>query len=118
MEIIYRTFDGKEFDNEADACYHEACAFEGVKMWNREGKLVNETASAFVLYLESEEANEAFFTLADRQGDRGIAGLVRGEDYGLFFWNEGNEEYQFLCEDEILALTAAGNYLKSRKDEE
>ena len=118
MEIIYRTFDGKEFDNEADACYHEACAFDGVKMWNRDGKLVDETSSAFVLYLENEAANEAFFTLADKQGDHGIAGLTKGEDCGLFFWNEWAEAYQFLGYDEILALTAAGNYLKSRKDEE
>jgi hypothetical protein len=118
MEIIYRTFDGLEFDNEADACYHEACAFEGIKMWNREGKLVEETSSAFVLYLENEAANEAFFTLADKQGDHGIDGLIRGGDYGLFIWNECSEAYHFVSDDEILALTAAGNYLNSRKDAE
>lgn len=118
MEIIYRTFDGIEFDNEADACYHEACAFDGVKMWNREGKLVDETIAAFVLYLENEAANEAFFTLAEKQGDRGIAGLTRGEDYGLFFWNEWNESYQYLDSEEQTAIAAAVTYLNSRKDEE
>lgn len=118
MEIIYRTFDGKEFDNEADACFHESVVLGGIKMWNRDGKEVNETEKAFVVYLANEAASDGFFALAEAQGDTNIHGLTRGMDYGLFFWDEWNEEYRYLDQEEQTAIAAAVTYLNSRKDKE
>ena len=117
MEIIYRTFDGKEFDNEADACFHESVVLEGIKMWNRDGREVNKTSGAFVLYLENEMANCGFFALAKAQGDSDVCGITEGEDYGLFYWDEWNNEYRWLDEEEYTAIAAAVTYINKRKRE-
>lgn len=116
MEIIYRTFDGKEFDNEADAAYHEHITREAVKMWNREGGEVQDTASGFVVYLPNEEANRAFFAMARAQGDNLVSGIIEGEDFGLFFYDEMNATYRWVDDDERRALTAAFNHI-ARKEE-
>ena len=116
MEIIYRTIDGKEFDNEADACYHESVLRDGIKMWDRTGRERQETANAFVLYLADADANLAFFDMAEKQGDHSIAGLTKGEDYGLYLWDECSSEYRWIDEEELSVLMVAANYLKQRKE--
>ena len=118
MEIIYKTFDGKEFDNEADACFHESVVLEGIKMWNRDGREVNTTEGAFVLYLENEEANRGFFALAMAQGDSDICGIIEGEDYGLFLWDECSKEYRWIDDEELSVLMVAAKYIKSKKEKE
>lgn len=117
MEIIYRTFDGKEFDNEADACYHESVIRDGIKMWSREGALTNKTIDAFVLYLKNEDANKGFFALAREQRDACIKGLEEGEDYGLFYWDECTESYHWLDEEELSVLMIACDFLKKKQEE-
>ena len=116
MEIIYRTFDGKEYDNEADACFHESVVLEGIKMWNRQGKEADTTKGAFVLYLENEEANRGFFALARAQGDGDIRGITEGEDYGLFYWDELINEYHWLDDEELSVLMTACDFLKKKRE--
>lgn len=117
MKIIYRTFDGKEFDNEADACYHESVIRDDIKMWTREGQPATQTIDAFVLYLENEDANKGFFALAREQKDTLIRGLEEGEDYGLFYWDDCIESYHWIDEEELSVLMVAFDFLKKKHEE-
>lgn len=101
MQIIYRAFDGKEFDNEADCCYHEFESMDGIVMLNLRGNVVQETKSAFLVWLKDENANRAFHALARVQRDDDVHSICEGEDYGLFYWDEGLEEYRWLDTDLI-----------------
>ena len=112
MEIIYRTIDGKEFDNEADACYHEGVIKDNVKMWNRNGIPTKETDSAFVLYLADEDASKAFLAMAKAQGDDLASSICEG-DYGIFYWDECEGTYRFIDEDELRGIYGVGEYLRS-----
>lgn len=111
MEIIYRAKDGKEFTNENDCLTHEN-RIDGVKMWRR-GARTNETSKAFIVYLRDEEANLAFFEMARAQGDEDIAGIVEGEDHGLFMWDDWESTYRYIAEDELLALAVAADDLRA-----
>ena len=110
MEIIYRAKDGKEFTNKEDCLTYEN-GIDGVRMWCRNGR-TNETGKAFILYLKDEQANLAFFEMARNQGDDDISGIVEGEDYGLFMWNEWEGTYCYIANDDLITLTAAANNLR------
>lgn len=114
MEIIYRTIDGKEFDNEADACYHESMLSDCLKMWNRDGHETKETYQAFCVYIANEEASKLFIHLANVQGDGDANGICVG-DYGLFYWDECESTYRYVDEDERLAIVRAHQYI-TRKE--
>ena len=104
MELIYRTIDGKEFDNEADAYYYENALLDNVVMLNRNNEVVYNTLNAFLVWLKDENANLAFHALAERQGDSEVKSITKGEDYGLFYWDEGYAEYRWLDTDLINGL--------------
>ena len=104
MEFIYRTIDGKEFDNEADACYHENAIMDNVIMLNRNNEVVHNTLNAFLVWLKDENANLAFHAMAECQGDSEVKSIAKGEDYGLFYWDEGYAEYRWLDTDLINGL--------------
>ena len=118
MKVIYQTADGFVFDTEEQARAHEEKILSGLKMWNRAGKEVYFTTEAFVLYMRDTNANQLFFQLARDQRDDGLAGLTEGEDYGLFYFDEWNEEYRYVDGDMICALTSALNCLNKAKEEE
>jgi hypothetical protein len=101
MELIYRTIDGKEFDNEADAYYYENTLKDNVIMLNRNNEVVEATSNAFLVWLKDENANLAFHAMAERQGDLDVESITKGEDYGLFYWDEGLEEYRWVEPDLI-----------------
>ena len=67
MELIYRTFDGKEFDNEADAAYHENCIKDGLMMWDRLGNPTDKISDAFIVYFKNANAAAYFDVLAKEQ---------------------------------------------------
>ena len=118
MQIIYRAFDGKEFDNEADCCYYESTTSNYV-MWDRLGKEVydkTQTEKAFALYLPEENSARVFLEMAKTTGDTGCKGLDV-DCRGLFLWDEWNEEYRWVDEDEIRAIAAASQYIESKKGE-
>ena len=104
MQIIYRAIDGKEFDNEADCCYHESKLYDGIIMLNRNNKHVFETSKAFLVWLKDEDANLAFHAMARAENDEAVKSITEGEDYGLFYWDEGLEEYRWLDTDMIYGL--------------
>ena len=104
MQIIYRAFDGKEFDNKIDCCHHEAQVMDGIVMLNTRGDVVQNTSSAYLVWLRDEKANLAFHSLARLQHDNDVGSISEGEDYGLFYWDECYEQYRWLDTDLINGL--------------
>ena len=99
MEIIYRAVDGKEFDNEADCCYHESVLNDSIIMLNRNNERTNMTSNAYLVWLRDENANLAFHAMAEMEHDDAVKSITKGEDYGLFYWDEGLEEYRWIDPD-------------------
>lgn len=116
MELIYRTIDGKEFNNEADACYHESVLMDSIIMLNRNNEVVQDTSCAFLVWLKDIDANLAFHAMAECQGDLDVSSIVKGEDYGLFYWDEGLEEYRWIDTDMIDGLIKIKNIIEERSD--
>lgn len=104
MQIIYRTLDGKEFILEEEALKHERELFNGIIMLNRNNQVVNKTSEAFLVWLKDENANLAFHAMARMIGDNAVESITEGEDYGLFYWDEGYEEYRWIDADMIDGL--------------
>lgn len=104
MKIVYRAFDGRDFDNEADCLKHESQSMDGVIMLNKNNEVVDRTDHAFLVWLRDENANLAFHALAKQQGDNDVYSIMEGEDYGLFYWDEGYGEYRWLDTDMIAGL--------------
>ena len=116
MELIYRTIDGKEFDNKADAKHHESVLMDSIIMLNRDNEVVQQTSSAFLVWLKDENANLAFHAMAERQGDLDVSSIMKGEDYGLFYWDEGYGEYRWLDTDMIDGLIKIKGLVEGRGD--
>ena len=113
MELIYRTIDGKEFNNEADASYHENYVIDQmVYMFDPDGKRIYNTPNAMVVLLNGEEAASTFLALEKRQNcEYNDSNGINKGDEGIWFWNGDRQIYQHLpidVEDAMLsALTAA-----------
>ena len=116
MEIIYRAIDGKEFDKEADCCYHESVIRDGIIMLNRMGRPTEKTEEAFVLWLKDADANLAFHAIAEKQGDDQVSSITKGMDYGLFVWDECREEYLWVDDEQLYCLMIAKEMIDERKD--
>ena len=104
MQIIFRTVDGKDFTSELEARKHENELSDGVIMLNRDNKRVYETSRAFLVWLRDEDANLAFHAMARAEGDDAVKSITEGEDWGLYYWDEGLEEYRWLDRDMIDGL--------------
>ena len=104
MQIIYRTIDGKEFSSEREALEYERELSGGIVMLNRKLEVVDKTSHAFLVWLKDENANLAFHAMARLIGDPAVQSITEGEDYGLFYWDEGLEEYRWLDPDMIDGL--------------
>ena len=114
MQIIYRAIDGKEFNNEADCCYHESEIADGVIMLNRNNKRVYETSNAFLVWLKDENANLAFHAMARAEGDDAVKSITEGEDWGLYYWDEGLEEYRWIDPDMAEGILAIRELMQEK----
>ena len=104
MQIIFRTVDGKDFTSEIEARQHETKIYDGIIMFDRNNKRVYETSQVFLVWLKDEDANLAFHTMARAEGDDMVKSITEGEDWGLYYWDEGLEEYRWLDRDMIDGL--------------
>lgn len=99
MQIIFRTVDGKDFTSEMEARQHESKLYDGVIMLNRNNERVYQTSCAFLVWLRDEDANLAFHAMARGEGDDAVKSITEGEDWGLYYWDEGYEEYRWIDPD-------------------
>lgn len=103
MELIYRTIDGKEFDNEADACYHENEVLGSqVVMFDDNGKRTKKADDAFAVCLTDEGAGEIFKNMTSD----GAPGIDR-YDWGVYIWDSFESSYKYIPVEVYRAAKAA-----------
>lgn len=109
MEIIYRAWDGKEFDSVTECAAYEE-QMHKLKMWFKDGKTTS-TEEAFVVKLENENDTRIFIERCDNEGSdhEGIESNEYGADIGLFVWDMNACQY-FEMDGEV--LDALVHYLK------
>ena len=115
MEIIYRAIDGKEFKDQLECQHHELHLQQDIIMLNRNNERTNMTSKAFLVWLRDENANLAFHAMAESEYDV-IPSITKGEDYGLFYWDEGLEEYRYVDPDMLEGLIKIKEMIDERKD--
>jgi hypothetical protein len=102
MELVYRTIDGKEFDNEADACYHEDTLCKKVQMFDPHGNPTNDPNYAMAVFLSGDYAADIFMNISDK-AEVNTNGIGSG-DVGVYVWDSFDDEYKYI---EIESLRAA-----------
>jgi hypothetical protein len=102
MELVYRTIDGKEFDNEADACYYENSLREKVQMFDPHGNPTNDPFSAMAIFLKGNYAADIFMNISEKAG-ADTTGIGYGDE-GVYVWDSLDNEYKHI---EIESLRAA-----------
>jgi hypothetical protein len=96
MEVIFRAFDGEEFDT-ATACAAYEEQIHKLKMWFKNGKTAL-TDEAFVVKLDNAEDTRIFVNRCNNEGS-GHEGIEFDEydvDTGLFVWDENRCEYFYI----------------------
>lgn len=101
MDIIYRAFDGKEFDSVTECAAYEEKSRK-VKMWFKNGK-TDLADKAYVVKLDNENDVRAFVDKCNNEnsGHDGIEFNEYITDPGLFVWDFGRDEY-FRIDDSVL----------------
>lgn len=109
MEIIYKAFDGKEFNTVTECAAYEE-QMHKLKMWFINGKTTS-TEEAFVVKLDDEEDTRIFIEKCDAVGSdhSGIGYNEYDADIGLFAWDPNRCEYFFIDNNTLNALI---HYLK------
>ena len=109
MELIYRTIDGREFDNEADACYHESVLLnEKVQMFDPQGNPTSDPSYAMAVFLKGGEAADAFIHISGKTGTD-ATGISSGDE-GVYAWDSLDSEYKYI---EIESFHAAYSALSA-----
>ena len=116
MEIIFRTVDGKDFTSELEARKHESKLYDGVIMFNRSNERVYKTSEAFLVWLKDKNANLAFHAMAEMEKDELVKSITKGEDYGLYYWDEELDEYRWIDPDMLEGLIKIKEMIDERKD--
>lgn len=106
MKVVYRAFDGTEFNDEA-ACksYEYTKTKKSIVMLDWNGDIAPTPAQAALVWLKDEDANEAFRALAKECGDEEAANTIGKYDFGVFYWDEDLEKYRWLSQDILDGLT-------------
>ena len=97
MKIVYKAFDGTEFNDEA-ACksYEYTKTKKSIVMLDCNGDTAPTPASAALVWLKDKDANETFHALAKDCEDEEAANTINKHDFGVFYWDAGLEEYRRL----------------------
>jgi hypothetical protein len=100
MKIVYRAFDGTEFNDEPSCkSYEYTKTKKSIVMLDCKGNIAHSPVQAALVWLKDEEANEAFHALAKECGDEEAANTISKYDFGVFYWDEGLEEYRWMSPD-------------------
>ena len=101
MEILYRAFDGKFFNN-ADECLRHERENPLFRMWGKEG-LTTETDKALVVEILNElNGASAFVELCESHGDI-YDGIDRFAGKGVYVWDD-NDQYVYIPDSTLEAL--------------
>ena len=106
MKVVYRAFDGVEFSDES-ACknYEYIKTQKSIVMLDCNGEAALTPAQAVLVWLKDKKANEAFHAIANECGDGEAAATINSYDTGVFYWDEGLEEYRWLSQDVLDNIT-------------
>ena len=118
MKVVYRAFDGVEFDDEA-ACaeYEKATKGNKVIMMDCRENVVTDTECAVVVWLKDEESAEVFHSIAKEIGDEMAACTIPKKECGFFFWDEYNEEYVMVPNESLDHLNALREEVRARGEQ-
>ena len=106
MELIYRTIDGKEFDNEADASYHEQVVInEKVQMFGPNGNPTTAPEYAMAIFLNGGDAADIFMNISSK-ADVNTNG-IRSGDEGVYVWDSLDDEYKYIESESLRAAYSA-----------
>lgn len=118
MEIIYKSFDNKEFKDKDECLRHERSLMQGVKMWDGDGRQTKDVTTALVIMVK-ENCMPIFHQMCkdyvkehnepEENIKKYIGGLEEDLD-GYFLWNESTEEYDYLTDDYIRAIVSLAQY--------
>ena len=101
MKIVYRAYDGEEFDT-AEACVrHEEKKGFHYEGWDYSGKFTTDPDDCVILYIENETGAKQFIDECDNEFTIGGIDL---EDTGWFYWDEWEEKYIYISLDIVDAF--------------
>ena len=105
MKVVYRAIDGTEYDSET-ACrlYEQSIIAKGLVMVDCSGNIVDKPNHAALVWIRDREANEIFHALAKECDDESSANTISKWDDGVFYWDEGLEEYRWLSSEILHGL--------------
>jgi hypothetical protein len=109
MEVIFRAFDGKEFNCAAECAAYEE-QMHKLKMWFKDGKTTS-VDHAYVVKLDNTNDTKIFVDRCHNEGSEHI-GIDFNEydaDTGLFAWDANRCEYFYIDNSVLDALI---HYLK------
>lgn len=118
MKVVYKTFDGTEFDNES-ACveYENMTKGSSVVMMDCSENVVTNTECAVVVWLRDEDSAEIFHNMAKESGDEAAAHTIPKKEWGFFFWDEFNEEYVWVPVESLNLLNALRDEVRARGEQ-
>ena len=118
MKVVYRAFDGAEFDNEP-ACieYEKATKGNKVVMMDCNENVVTNTDCAAVVWLKDEDSAEVFHSMAKEIGDEAAAYTIPKKECGFFFWDEYSDEYTWIPNEMLNHLNALREEVRARGEQ-
>ena len=97
MKVIYRAFDGTEFNSDIECLNHEKEVMEGkLVMMTSIGEVTTKPPQAAFVWIKDSEANKMFHSLAQEYDDEAAASTIDNSGGGFFYWSEWREEYVWL----------------------
>ena len=115
MKVIYKAFDGTEFDNELSCVEYEKMTKDRCVIMMDCGKiLVTNTECAAVVWLKDEDSAEIFHNMAKENNDEDAAHTIPKYECGFFFWDEFNEKYVWVSNESLNCLNALREEVRAR----
>lgn len=102
MEILYRAFDGKIFDNPEECLKHEKTD-PYFKMWTKNG-LTSDPAEAFVIHIINEHLGAIEFIAMCERWDTSHEGITDYSCTGFYIWCDG--QWVLVPDDTLKTLAA------------
>lgn len=101
MEILYRAFDGRTFNN-ADECLRHEKENPLFRMWGEDGE-TTKTGNALVVEILNEyKGADAFIELCKSCGDSCYNGIDKFSCRGIYIWDD--DKYIHISDDVMKAL--------------